>query len=95
VRELGRRGVSDHERGEVVVQSPCTTLVADGPKRRGVALGLGEEVPSSSITVLVPDEAGERALSGMTGLRVVRYRQKADLAALGCRGARPGIPVGR
>ncbi|MCA1708405.1 MAG: hypothetical protein LC808_36060, partial [Actinobacteria bacterium] len=71
------------ERGEVVAQSPCTTLVADGPERRGVALGLGEEVPASSITVLVPDEAGERALSGMTGLRVVRYRQKADLAALG------------
>ena len=37
----------------------------------------------SSLTVLVPDEAGERALSGVTGLRVVRYRQKADLPALG------------
>jgi hypothetical protein len=33
--------------------------------------------------VLVPDETGERTLTGMTGLRVVRYRQKADLAALG------------
>lgn len=39
--------------------------------------------PTSSITVLVPDEAGERALSGVPGLRVVRYGQKADLPHLG------------